>query len=98
MNGGVTVIICCYNSASRIGETILHLANQIVPQGSQAEILVINNASKDNTVNVAEEAWRRCKHTNMELRIVDEPRPGLMYARQKGIENATFDLMIFCDD
>ncbi len=56
---GVSVIICCYNSSSRIIPTLQNLVKQRVPNHIPWEVIVVNNASTDNTGEVAKETWQR---------------------------------------
>ena len=93
----VSVIICCYNSANRIHDTLSHLGKQDT-QGINWEILIINNASTDYTAKVSVEAWEQVGLKSVSLRVIDEPIPGLVHARKKGILEAASDLLIFCDD
>jgi glycosyltransferase involved in cell wall biosynthesis len=95
---GVSVIICCYNSAARLPQTLAHLARQQMPEGFLWEIVVVNNASTDNTVACAKDTWESLGRTDAGFRIVEEPRPGQMYARKTGVREAFYDCMVFCDD
>jgi glycosyltransferase involved in cell wall biosynthesis len=94
---GISIIICCYNSATRIRPTLEHIMKQQAPGELSWEVLLINNNSSDDTVKIAEEVWREgnCKVT---FRIIDEPRPGLSHARKKGVMNAQYEYLLFCDD
>lgn len=94
---GVSIIICCYNSSSRIMATLEHLLKQKVPGYINWEVIVVNNASTDNTVSVVKETWQG-KNTEIPLFVEDQPIPGLSYAREKGIEKANFEYLLFCDD
>jgi glycosyltransferase involved in cell wall biosynthesis len=94
---GVSVIVCCYNSAGRIEATLKHLAHQIIPENVGMEVIVVDNASTDNTASQAREIWQRLG-PDMALRIVEEPLPGLTNARQKGITEAQYNYLLFCDD
>ncbi len=51
---GVSVVVCCYNSAPRLPETLMHLFAQIVNPDIKWEIIIINNASTDDTLEVAQ--------------------------------------------
>jgi len=95
---GISVIICCYNSAGRLPDTLKHLALQEVPLDVEWEIIVVNNASTDNTKDVAQAEWARYNLRNIELKEVNEPTPGLNYARKKGIDESNYEYLIFCDD
>ncbi len=97
MKQGVSVIICCYNSAKRLPETLRHLALQKVPSDIPWEVIVVNNASTDDTVHVAEQEWSQY-NLSIPFRIVDQPKPGLSNARDKGFEVAEYEYCLFCDD
>src|SRR5690606_16090679 len=97
MKQGVSVIICCYNSAKRLPETLRHLALQKVPSDIPWEVIVVNNASTDDTVHVAEQEWSQY-NLSIPFRIVDQPKPGLSNARDKGFEVAAYEYCLFCDD
>lgn len=97
MNNGVSVIICCYNSAPRLRETLKHLSLQDL-SGISAEIIVVDNASTDNTKETALQLWNEFGAQHFPLRIISQPVPGLSHARAKGIETAAYDVFLFCDD
>ena len=97
MLSGVSIIICGYNSSSRITPTLEALQKQqFTKQPVSWEVILVDNASTDNTKQVAEEVWKRNPVT--QLRVIKEEMPGLMNARKRGMENAVFDIVSFIDD
>jgi len=82
----ISVVVCAHNEAQFLAPC-LHslLAQSRVPD----EILVINNASTDATRTVAE----AIPH----VRVVDEPRKGLVVARETGRRMATGDVLVYVD-
>ncbi|WP_153796285.1 glycosyltransferase [Foetidibacter luteolus] len=94
----VSVIICCYNSAARLPETLQHLARQAVPEGFLWQLLIVNNASTDDTATAANHLWNTLKPANVLLSIINEPRPGQMHARKTGVQQALAECIVFCDD
>lgn len=94
---GVSVILCCYNSAGRIRETLQALARQDTSLRLQWEVVLVNNASTDNTAIIAQSVWKSFG-TLAELRIIDEPKPGLGNARRCGARAASYSYLLFCDD
>lgn len=94
---GVSIIICCYNSANRITPTLKHIAAQKVPESFDWEVILVNNNCTDDTVEVAERVWEMesCK---VPFYIVDEPIPGLSNARMRGVRCAKYEYILFCDD
>ena len=54
---GISIIICCYNSAKRLHETLKHLALQQVSDTIHWEVILVNNNSTDATTQIALEIW-----------------------------------------
>lgn len=81
-----SVIVCAHNEAHYLS-ACLHslLAQTRLPD----EILVVNNASTDATGAVA----RQVPH----VRVVDEPRKGLVVARETGRHATTGDVLVYLD-
>lgn len=94
---GVSVIVCCYNSQELLPETIKHLALQEVPDSIKWEVIIINNASSDDTTGTSYHEWDKY-NSKASFNVVDQPIPGLSNARKKGIETAQYEYLIFCDD
>lgn len=91
---GVSIIICCYNSAARLPETLKHIVLQKV-HGVNWEVIIIDNASTDNTYDLAHNLL---VNSNVAFQIAKEPQPGLIYARLKGQSLAKYDFLLYCDD
>src|SRR6478609_956988 len=87
---GISVVICCYNSATRIQETLHFLFLQKTPPGFNYEIILVNNASTDNT---KEKILAALQESNKETSVivVDETTPGLASARKKGLETSRYE-------
>jgi glycosyltransferase involved in cell wall biosynthesis len=96
MNKGISVIICCYNSVSRIGKTLEYLSNQIL-NGFDCEIVLVDNNCTDSTVGLALETWSSLG-SKYPLNIVKQFEPGLSMARKMGIQSSQYDILLFCDD
>jgi glycosyltransferase involved in cell wall biosynthesis len=92
---GISVIICCYNSEKRIRPTLQHLKAQQFHSEINWEVIIVDNLCTDETVASALNEWNNFK---IPLRIIREEEPGLSKARKKGIMNAQFEYLIFCDD
>ena len=82
----VSVIVCAHNEAHYL-PACLHslLAQSRIPD----EILVVDNASTDETRAVAESIPA--------VRVVDEPRKGLVVAREAGRRAACGDILVYLD-
>ncbi|SRX55336.1 glycosyltransferase [Aequorivita sp. CIP111184] len=94
---GVSVIICCHNSAKRLLDTLTYLAKQQIPIGFHWELILVNNNSSDDTTELAENIWKSLGSPTT-LKIVNERKAGLSYAREKGMHEANYEFIIWCDD
>lgn len=92
---GVSVVLCCHNSATRIGVALSHLAAQRTGDVPW-EVLVVDNASTDKTEEVALAAWP-ADHP-APLSVVAEPLLGLTHARRRGFAEARYGIVSFIDD
>lgn len=95
---GISVIICCYNSAERLPETLKYLALQQIPPDTSWEIIVVDNASVDDTMKVAREQWNTYTVPYVNFKTLEELRPGKNHALETGIINAAYELILICDD
>lgn len=95
---GISVIICCYNSAARLPETLTHLARQNTSAELKWELVLVDNASSDQTAEVARTIWEQLKQATDDLQILYESRPGQQFARLRGAKDSRYDLLLFCDD
>jgi glycosyltransferase involved in cell wall biosynthesis len=94
---GVSVIICCYNSAIRLPATLRCLAKQTNTDDFKWEVVLVDNASVDSTAEVAHHEWKKY-NLNVPLRIINETKQGQSYARAQGIAESIYSTIIFCDD
>lgn len=92
---GLSVIICCYNSEWIIERCLEALIRQNFTSDILWEIILVNNASTDNTVNLAQNLLQGSR---IDYSIIDEKTPGLLSARKCGVNHAKYSYIIFCDD
>jgi len=95
---GVSILICCYNSSLRIQETLKHIFALRVPDNFLGEVILVNNNSSDNTKVVVLQTFEKHSDIGLTFKVIDEEKPGLSFARARGIQESRFDLIIFCDD
>jgi glycosyltransferase involved in cell wall biosynthesis len=91
----VSVVICCHNSEKLLPATLARLKEQQAGD-VKWEVLVIDNASVDQTALVARDFWGEDGPALM--RVVHEPRLGLCYARERAFAEAAYELLSFIDD
>ena len=82
----VSIITATYNSAATIRDTLASLENQTYPD---IEYIIVDGASKDNTVEVVNQ------HCTRVSKIISEPDRGIYDALNKGIAAATGDIVGF---
>ncbi|MDF1582306.1 MAG: glycosyltransferase [Methyloprofundus sp.] len=89
-----SIIICTYNRAESLKDTLAALHKQQTVNYKDWEIIIVDNNSKDHTRQVVEKA----QHDWPQLRYVFEEKQGLSYARNHGIACATGEVIVFTDD
>lgn len=93
---GISVIICTYNGKKTILQTLAHLQQQRFTQNMPWEIIIIDNASTDDTYAIVDEYILQQKIIN--ARLLKQPVPGKTYALEKGLNESIYDYVIICDD
>jgi glycosyltransferase involved in cell wall biosynthesis len=87
----VTVVLCTRDRPAGLRRTLQALSLQRYPD---FEVLVVDNASATDEAHGVAESFAGV----MPSRYVREPRPGLSWARNRGIEAAHADVLAFIDD
>ncbi len=96
-HSGISIVVCCYNSAQVIGDTLLALGALKLPADAYIELVLVNNNCTDRTVEVTLEVWNQMG-APFPLRIVEARQPGLNFARKAGVISANYEFVLFCDD
>ena len=90
----VSIIVCTYNRADSLRETLRAIAGCAVPADVSTELLVIDNRSTDHTRQVVEEATL----PQMTVRYLFEPVVGQCQSRNRGLREARGEVFLFTDD
>tara|TARA_R110001592_G_scaffold16881_3_gene71417 strand:- start:28438 stop:29370 length:933 start_codon:yes stop_codon:yes gene_type:complete len=95
----ISVIICTYNRADKIVKCLdsIHesLKNAPSVDAQNAEIVIVNNNSTDNTVDIIEQ-WTT--KSDFPIHLVTETKQGIAWARNRSFETAKGDILISIDD
>jgi len=91
----ISVIICTYNRASGLLQTLQSIRQMDIPEGTCWELIIVDNNSSDDTQNVIQEFARSA---DIDIKNIFEGTQGLSYARNAGLERATGKLIAFTDD
>src|SRR5258707_8845774 len=82
----ITAIVCAYNESRLLPACLYSLRSQTRPAD---DILVINNASTDETGAVARAVPG--------VRVLDEPAKGLVVARERAFRSVDVDVIAYID-
>jgi glycosyltransferase involved in cell wall biosynthesis len=89
-----SVIICTRDRPDSVRTTLHSILASRYP-ASRYEIVVVDNASSgDSVVDLVDAEFQG----EVPVRVAREPEPGLSHARNKGLEVASGDIVIFADD
>ena len=91
----ITVILCTYNRRCSLPMALASLAAQVLPNGVEWETLIIDNNSTDDTRDIAEEY---CRKFPDRFRYVFEAQQGKSQALNRGIHEASGEVIAFIDD
>lgn len=85
----LSFVIPAYNEEAYIGKCLESILRELRGTNYDTEIIVVNNASTDRTKEIA------LKYPN--VKVVDEPRKGIVWARRAGFLAAAGDLIANVD-
>lgn len=85
----LSIVIPAYNEELRIGDCLRSIQAEILRSLCNAEIIVVNNACTDKTKEVA--------GSFADVRVVDESRKGLVFARAAGFAASSGELIANID-
>lgn len=89
-----SVVVCTFNRAASLRDTLQALRALQVSAACHWEIIVVDNNSDDDTRELVESMRREWPL----LRYAFEPQQGLSHARNRGIATARGEVLLFTDD
>lgn len=89
-----SVIVCTYNRARSLADTLRALQALIIPEGTTWEVIVVDNNSSDDTREVV----AATAASFPSLRYMFQPEQGLSHARNLGIAESRGEILLFTDD
>ena len=90
----ISVIVCTYNRADWL-RTAIESLTKLETEDHTYEVLVVDNASSDNTPDVVKQAAESAGCT---IRYVREEQPGVSFARNRGLQESEATWIAFFDD
>jgi len=89
-----SIVIPAYNEGTRLGPTLEKVMGYLRAQGWSAEVIVVNDGSRDNTAEVV----RGFAERDSRLRLVENPgNRGKGYSVRNGMLNARGEVVLFSD-
>ena len=89
----ISVIICTYNRADSLADT-LHCLTKQSYETANWELIVVDNNSNDNTKEIINQYSKKLPNLIYKFEI----QQGLSYARNLGINSAYGEIIVFTDD
>ena len=91
---GYSIVIPAYNESARVGATLDRVLAHVAERGWDAEIIVVDDGSRDNTVEII----RAYAENNPRLRLLQNPgNRGKGYSVRNGMLHARGELLLFSD-
>lgn len=89
----LTVAICTWNRARLLRQTLEKMTSLVIPGGVTWELLVVDNASTDETRNVV-----RSFEGTLPLQYIHEGRQGKTHAANTAVATASGEAILWLDD
>jgi len=89
----LSIVIPTFNRASTLACTIERIESQTF-SGEDYEVIVVDNASTDDTCMVLEAKSRKYG----QFKSLFQPKPGAAATRNAGLRQATGDIVLFIDN
>lgn len=90
----ISIIIPVYNQANKISKCLDSILNQSY---KDFEVIVVNDGSRDNMVEVLEKYKNTFHVMRYALRVINQENQGSNPARNRGAQEAKGEYIIFCD-
>ncbi len=90
----VSIIVCTHNRAALLPRVMRQLCAQDYPK-DYFEIIIVDNCSTDDTAEVVQRFIPTCE---LRLCYVQENRPGVTFARNRGAQEACHPYLAYLDD
>lgn len=89
-----SIVIPAYNESARLGESLEKVLAYVHAEGWNAEVIVVNDGSRDNTAEIV----RSFAKKDPVLRLVENPgNRGKGYSVRNGMLNARGKILLFSD-
>jgi len=93
-----SIILCTYNPDPDIlFRSLKAIFSLQVPENKNVEFILVDNNSSQS-VNKLISEWQPRFDPSFGITVVEEKKPGLLFARKRGFETSTGEIIVFFDD
>jgi glycosyltransferase involved in cell wall biosynthesis len=85
----LSIVVPAYNEEALLGRCLQAIEQEVARSRRDVEVVVVDNASTDGTVAIAASFER--------VRVVEEPRKGIVHARQRGFDSTRGEIVANID-
>src|SRR5262249_7958116 len=98
MTASLTIVIPAYNEEKRIGPSLDRVLDFLRGSRYDAEVIVVDDGSSDQTANQVRERISLFKNEGQELRVlINSPNRGKGFSVKRGLIEARGDIVLFSD-
>lgn len=94
MSAKVSIIMACYNKGQYIGDTLRSIINQV---WDNIEVVLVNDGSTDETIQVIQEWKPRLLARGYEVVVMSQPNSGVSAALKNGLIRSSGQYVCFPD-
>ena len=94
---GISAIICTYNGKQKLAPTLTHLIEQKQLDAIKWEIVIVDNASTDGTIEWLKDSLNVVDKFN-KVNLFEQPASGKAAALKLAIEKSKHKYLVICDD
>ena len=98
MESKVSIVICTYNGKNKLVSTLLGISKLVIDHIDFVELIVVDNASNDGTIDFVDNYWNTNLKNPFPLILLKEELPGKLNAQELAFQHAKGDSILICDD
>lgn len=94
----LSIVIPAYNEEKRIGRSLEEILRFLAYAGYRAEVIVVNDGSKDKTAEVVAAYAEKFQKQGYDLRLLtNDPNRGKGYSVKRGLSESRGEVVLFTD-
>jgi len=94
----ISIVLCTYNGRNKLSSTLSSLSNLVLDNITSIELIVVDNLSNDHTTEFVDSYWNSELNKPYPLVLLNENRPGKLFAQELAFKHAKGEFILICDD